>query len=84
MSEVTDQQQKRASALGAHDAHGLMEDIKERVLAFDSEEEKLLWWASFMGYMGGVCAGELGNKALPILQVLIAKTTEHAIQQHMN
>ena len=84
MSEVTNQQKKRAIALGQQDGHGLIGDIKERVLAFDSEDEKLLWWAAFMGYMGGICAAELGNEALSAIQAMTAKTTAHVIQQSMN
>lgn len=84
MSELTKQQSERALALGQHDGHGLVEDIKARVLTFDTEEEKLLWWAAFMGYMGGLCAAELGSGALEAIQQMTAKSTVRVIQERTN
>ena len=84
MSNLTQQQSDRALALGQHDGAGLVEDIKARVMTFDTEEEKLLWWAAFMGYMGGICAAELGSGALEAIQQMTAQMTARVIQEHTN
>lgn len=81
---LTKQQSARAIALGEHDGHGLLGDIKDRVQGFDTEDEKLLWWAAFMGYLGGICAAELGTGALQAIQQMTAKTTRRVLTEHTN
>lgn len=84
MTTLSKQQSDIAIALGQQDGSGLIDDIKQRVRGFGTDEEKLLWWASFMGYMGGICGAELGPGALEAIQQMTAKTTGQLLQQKAN
>lgn len=73
MNTLTKQQKDRACALGRSDCQGLVAEIKARVLSFDTPEEKVLWWAVFLGNMDDICAAMLGAHAPAAIKQVTAK-----------
>lgn len=67
---------------GAEDGNGLLEFIKWREGQFSSDKEKLLWWASFLGYLGGICAASIGPEALEAVAAMNHKTTAKVLAEH--
>lgn len=70
-----------AIATGRADGHSLLEMVKNREGQFDSDHDKLLWWASFMGYLGGMCAGSLGVDALQAIESMTKKLTSQILKE---
>lgn len=84
MSRLSKDEAAQVIAIGDHDGRGFMADIKRRVEGFDTEEEKLLWWAAFLGYMGGICAASVGPGSLQAIQNMTAQTTARLLQGRTN
>ena len=71
-----------ALSTGQDDAHMLLEMVKYREVQFSSDEEKLVWWTAFMGYLGGMCAASLGPASIQAIEAMTKKTTTELLQEH--
>ena len=78
---MSEQRAKIAMDLAEHDGNTIVAHIKSRVQSFETEEEKIIWWASFMAYLGGLCAAELGSGALSAIKNMTADMAKRVVEE---
>ena len=70
--------------IGEEDGISLIEFIRWRESTLLDDREKLLWWASFLGSLGGMCAASIGTEALGAITAINNKVTTKILAERMN
>lgn len=72
---------KNAMASAEHFGAQLLPAIKWHEEQLGTEEEKLLWWATFLGYLGGLCGASLGAGALQAIEQITKNNTARLLSE---
>lgn len=72
-----------AIKIGGEDGIALIEFIRWRESTLLDDKEKLLWWASFLGSLGGMCAASIGTEALGAIAEINGRATAEILVQRM-
>ncbi len=74
----------RVIKIGEEDGIALIEFVRWRESGISDDREKLLWWAAFLGSLGGICAASIGPEALEAIAQINDKVTAKILAQRMN